>query len=443
MSCKEPCSLRSKNRRALPRSPAVGIWRAHSPPESPAETSPQSTGDSSRQPCILGGDESGSELFSRGPGCLILRQVQLRRLELNSGYHSYYFTYKWKIQLLGLLWGPSLSNINTKNPSKSANTSKTHNFHLTHVRWDLALCRSLPVQTGILSEKSLVTPLMCAYLLLCTSVGKEIAPFPSCRSICLANQASAYSLLICREMESEKLKLISTTNIVTEHHRAVSGLWSIRTLLPGGLDAVWKHVRLVGPNGCAEYELPNAALPCPNFVQKALWVPLTEKQHQHLFKSTSPTFGLKLDRTQRHVLGKTWHVKHPSPSLGKSFPLLTRVGLRPRGGHSVYKSVFIILCSSPDLRWPMHSTSCWKLLHWAWGDIKGMKHLLLQNLDSDTGEVQNKTHLPLMQQVSPSHPNFRITSLTAAEIVILWNKRDQNLVPLKSLAKAMKSKFWP
>lgn len=125
-----------------------------------------------------------------------------------------------------------------KTPSNSANTSKTHKFHLTHVRRDLALCRSLPVQIGMLSEKSLVTPLMCAYLLLCTLEGKGIAPVPSRWGICFANEDSAYSLLICREMQSEKLKLISTTNIVTEHHRTVSRLWSICMLLPGRVDAI-------------------------------------------------------------------------------------------------------------------------------------------------------------------------------------------------------------
>lgn len=65
---------------------------------------------------------------------------------------------------------------------------------------------------------------MSAYLLLCTLEGKGIAQVPERRGICLANEDSAYSLLICQEMESEKLKLISTTNIVTEHHCAVSWL---------------------------------------------------------------------------------------------------------------------------------------------------------------------------------------------------------------------------
>lgn len=58
------------------------------------------------------------QAFSREPGCLIFREAELRRLELNSGYRSYHFIYKLKMQLLGLLWGPSLSNTNTKNPTK-------------------------------------------------------------------------------------------------------------------------------------------------------------------------------------------------------------------------------------------------------------------------------------------------------------------------------------
>lgn len=75
------------------------------------------------------------------------------------------------MQLLGLLWGPSLSNMNTKKPTK---TSKPLSFHLTCVRWDWALCRSPPVQTGILPYKSLVTLLMCAYPLLGTWEEKGI-----------------------------------------------------------------------------------------------------------------------------------------------------------------------------------------------------------------------------------------------------------------------------
>lgn len=175
---------------------------------------------------------------------------------------------------------------------------------------------------------------------------------------------------------------------------------------------------------------------------KALWVLLTEKQQQHLFKSTCSIFGLKLDATQRHVLGKTWHVKHLFPSGGKSFPLDQSWFGSVRWTLSLQKGFDHFVLSRPQM--PMHSTSCWRLLHWAYGDIQGMKCLLIHSLDLDIGERQNKTHLPLMQQVSPSHPNFRIMSLRAAEIfVVLWNKRDQNLVPLKSLAKAVKSKFWP
>lgn len=109
---------------------------------------------------------------------------------------------------------------------------------------------------------------------------------------------------------------------------------------------------------------------------------------------------------------------------------------------------FLSLCvASPDLRWSVHSISWWRLL---WLSLRVRSHSRDEtsaNIDRgrDTGEIQNKTHLPLMQQVSPSSlPNFRIMSLRAAEIsVVPWNKRDQNLVQLKSLAKVMKSRLWP
>lgn len=59
-------------------------------------------------------------------------------------------------------------------------------------------------------------------------------------------------------MQSEKLKLIFTTNIVTEHDHTVSWLSSICMLLRGG--AGW-----MAPMDVSSYELPNAALPCAGY----------------------------------------------------------------------------------------------------------------------------------------------------------------------------------
>lgn len=79
-----------------------------------------------------------------------------------------------KMQLLGLLWGPFLSNMNTKKPIKTSKHQQTSEFPLDTFRWDWVLRRSLPVQTGILSYKSPITLLMCAYPLLSTLEGKGI-----------------------------------------------------------------------------------------------------------------------------------------------------------------------------------------------------------------------------------------------------------------------------
>lgn len=43
---------------------------------------------------------------SREPGCLVLRGMELSRIELNSSYHSYLIS-ESKMQSSGLLWGPS------------------------------------------------------------------------------------------------------------------------------------------------------------------------------------------------------------------------------------------------------------------------------------------------------------------------------------------------
>lgn len=60
----------------------------------------------------------------------------------------------------------------------------------------------------------------------------------------------------------------------------------------------------------------------------------------------------------------------------------------------------------------------------------------------DIEELEDKSHLSLMQCLPPSLPNFTVMSPRAAEIAVIpWNKRDQNPVPLKCLAKIMKSRL--
>lgn len=71
---------------------------------------------------------------------MIFRGVELCRLGVSSGYHSYYFIYSSKLQWLGL------SNTNKKHPPTPANTSKTLDFLLAHVSWDWGLCRTLSVR---------------------------------------------------------------------------------------------------------------------------------------------------------------------------------------------------------------------------------------------------------------------------------------------------------
>lgn len=138
---------------------------------------------------------------------------------------------------LGLSWGRSPEHSNTKNPAPSAPAQLIISvFSPDRRQVGLGMCR-----IGILTWKPPVSTLMSAYLWLCTLGGKGIAPISACLGICLANEDRAYSLLICWEMESEKLKLISPTNIVTEHHRAVSWLWFICMLLHVGAGAIEKH----------------------------------------------------------------------------------------------------------------------------------------------------------------------------------------------------------
>lgn len=84
--------------------------------------------------------------------------------------------------------------------------------------------------------------------------GRKLLWFLGALGICLANESSKHLSLICPEMESEKWELTSTTNIVIEHHWAVSWLWSICRLLR----VMWchlEHVRIFGLDECTWYHL--------------------------------------------------------------------------------------------------------------------------------------------------------------------------------------------
>lgn len=155
MSCKKPSSLRSKNKRALTKLPTIGISRTDILPDLPAYMPSPVNGWFIPSVMSFGREWVtlwACQAFSTETGCLILRGAELCRLELNSSYHSYYFIYKSKPQLLGLLWGPFLSNTDTKNPTKVSKHQQNlivSTWHMSGGDW--ALCRSLPVQTGILS----------------------------------------------------------------------------------------------------------------------------------------------------------------------------------------------------------------------------------------------------------------------------------------------------
>lgn len=121
-------------------------------------------------------------------------------------------------------------------------------------------------------------------------------------------------------------------------------------------------------------------------------------------------------------------------------PLLSPAGLGLRGGSTGHEGVLALCC------FPTTQTACAQYRLVVRLSLR-MRRRSRGKTSADTerglgtGKLQNKIHLPLLQQVSLALlQNFRIMSLTVAEIAVTsWMKRDQTLVPPKSLAKGTKS----